>query len=65
MPVETIGLVGADEDGRLLIGLADSHGIDWTQLAVTDAAPTEYTDAHASRRTRQRTHIFFPARRRC
>jgi sugar/nucleoside kinase (ribokinase family) len=60
MPVETIGLVGADDDGRLLLGLADSHGIERTQLAVTDAAPTEYTDAYASRRTGQRTHIFFP-----
>jgi sugar/nucleoside kinase (ribokinase family) len=60
MPVETIGLVGADEDGRLLLALADGHGIDRTQLRVTNDAPTEYTDAYASRRTGRRTHIFYP-----
>ncbi len=58
LPVETIGLVGDDADGRLLIAEADAHGIDRSQLHVTDRAPTQYTDAYVSQRTGRRTHIY-------
>ncbi|MBV9635079.1 MAG: carbohydrate kinase family protein [Methylobacteriaceae bacterium] len=60
LPVETIGLVGDDADGRLLRAEASAHGIDCAQLAVTDRAPTHYTDAYASRRSGRRTHIYNP-----
>ncbi len=60
MPVETIGLIGDDADGRLLLAEADAHGIDRSRLAVTPAAPTQFTDAYASRKTGRRTHIYNP-----
>jgi sugar/nucleoside kinase (ribokinase family) len=59
LPVATMGLVGDDEDGHFLLAQADAAGIDRAQLATTGAAPTQYTDAYASRRTGRRTHIFF------
>ena len=58
LPVETIGLVGDDQDGRFLAGEADAHGVDRTQLRVTAAAPTQYTDAYGSRYSGRRTHIY-------
>jgi sugar/nucleoside kinase (ribokinase family) len=60
MPVETIGLVGDDDDGRFLLAEADAFGIDRTQLAVTGELATQYTDAYGSRRSGRRTHIYYP-----
>jgi sugar/nucleoside kinase (ribokinase family) len=59
LPVATIGLVGDDPDGRFLIAQADEYGIDRTQMAVTDQAQTDYTDAYSSRATGRRTHISY------
>jgi sugar/nucleoside kinase (ribokinase family) len=59
LPVETIGLVGEDDDGRFLANEADAHGIDRAQMQTTAAAPTQYTDAYASRRSGKRTHIYY------
>lgn len=58
MPVETIGLVGADEAGRFLRAEAERHGIAHAQLAMTEEAPTHSTDAYSSRHSGRRTHIF-------
>ena len=58
MPVATIGLVGDDEDGRLLLAEADAAGIDRRQLQVT-AAATQFTDAFGSQATGRRTHLYF------
>ena len=58
MLVETIGLVGDDEDGRFLAAEADRYGIDRTRLQVTSAAPTHATDAFQSLKSGRRTHIF-------
>jgi sugar/nucleoside kinase (ribokinase family) len=60
MPVETIGIVGDDENGRFLLSHADSFGIDRTQIAVTKELPTQFTDCFGSKRTGRRTHIFYP-----
>lgn len=57
LPVSTIGLIGDDADGRLLLAEADSYGIDRHGMTISDAAPTHYTDAFASARTGRRTHI--------
>lgn len=59
MPVETIGLVGDDEDGRFLIAEADEFGIGRAQLHVTGEIATQYTDAFGSRRSGRRTHLYF------
>jgi len=60
MPVETIGIVGDDENGRFLLSHADSFGIDRRQIAVTGELPTEFTDCFGSKRSGRRTHIFYP-----
>ncbi|HEY3149700.1 MAG TPA: PfkB family carbohydrate kinase, partial [Dongiaceae bacterium] len=60
MPVETIGIVGDDENGRFLLNHADSFGIDRRQIAVTKELPTQFTDCFGSRKTGRRTHIFYP-----
>jgi sugar/nucleoside kinase (ribokinase family) len=56
--VETMGLIGDDEDGRLLQAEADRHGIDRRKLQVTGEARTQHTDAYASKRTGRRVHIY-------
>jgi len=60
MPVETIGIVGDDENGRFLLAHADSFGIDRRQIAVTRELPTQFTDCFGSRRTGRRTHLYHP-----
>jgi sugar/nucleoside kinase (ribokinase family) len=59
MPVETIGIVGDDENGRFLLSHADSFGIDRRQMAVTRELPTQFTDCFGSRKTGRRTHIYY------
>ena len=58
--VETIGIIGDDEDGQLLLAEADTHGIERSRLRVVPGERTTYTDAYASRATGRRTHLFFP-----
>ncbi len=59
MPVETIGIVGDDENGRFLLSHADGFGIDRRQIAVTSELPTQFTDCFGSKRTGRRTHIYY------
>ena len=60
IPVATIGLVGDDEDGRILIAEADAFGIDRSGLRILPGLRTNYTDAYTSARTGRRTHLFQP-----
>lgn len=59
MPLETIALIGDDDDGRFLLDLADKAGIDRSRMQVTAAARTHYTDAFVSEESHRRTHIYF------
>jgi sugar/nucleoside kinase (ribokinase family) len=59
MPVETIAIVGDDDDGRFLQAEADRYGIDRRQMTVSQAAPTHYTECFGSKRTGRRTHMTF------
>ena len=59
-PREAIGLVGDDASGRIIQDDCRAHGIDSTQLRVTPAAPTSYTDVMTEASTRRRT--FFHQR---
>ena len=54
-PLAGIGLVGDDADGRRILDDCRAHGIDLTQLRVTAAAPTSYTDVMTVRDTGRRT----------
>lgn len=58
IPVETIGLVGDDDDGRYLRKTAAAAGIDTRRMTVTPDAATQFCDAYVSRRSHRRTHIF-------
>lgn len=57
VPVSTIGLIGDDLDGRLLLAEADRYGIDRSRMVISDLGPTHYTDAFASKKTGRRTHL--------
>ncbi len=59
-PLEAVGLVGDDASGRAIAEDCRVHGIDTTQLRVTDAAPTSHTDVMTVADTRPRT--FFHQR---
>jgi len=59
IPVEGMGLVGNDDDGRYLLHEADAYGIDRTRIAVTGEAGTHSTDAYSSKASGKRTHIFY------
>lgn len=58
MPVETIGLIGDDAEGRFLAAQADQYGIGRRGLRITAQAPTHVTDAFQSLQSGRRTHIF-------
>jgi sugar/nucleoside kinase (ribokinase family) len=59
-PLEAVGLVGDDADGRTILADCAAHRIDVTQLKITSSAPTGYTDVMSVRETGRRT--FFHAR---
>jgi sugar/nucleoside kinase (ribokinase family) len=54
-PLEAVGLVGDDANGRLIRGDCEAHHIDTAQLRATAAAPTSYTDVMTVRSTGRRT----------
>src|SRR4051794_9532132 len=48
LPVETIGLVGDDDDGRFLIAEADRFEIMRRQLVAVPGGTTSFADAYGS-----------------
>ncbi|MDA1154845.1 MAG: carbohydrate kinase family protein [Proteobacteria bacterium] len=61
MPVATIGLVGQDEDGAILLAEAEAAGIDTSRLIRKPGVRTNATDAFTSLHSGRRTHLFHPA----
>jgi sugar/nucleoside kinase (ribokinase family) len=59
-PLEAVGLVGDDANGRLIRDDCRAHHIDIAQLGVTANAATSYTDVMTVRSTGRRT--FFHQR---
>ena len=57
-PVEAVGLVGDDEDGRFLLALCAENGIDARQMRVTREVPTAYTDVMTVKPTGKRTFFY-------
>jgi len=55
MPVEAIGLLGADADGDFLFAQARAEGIDTHQLHRSNQADTSYTDVMTVQATGKRT----------
>jgi sugar/nucleoside kinase (ribokinase family) len=60
LPVETMGLVGDDDDGRFLLAECDRYGIDRTRLAVAATGATAFTDCFNALASGRRTHFFAP-----
>lgn len=60
LPVATIGLLGEDSDGSLLLEQAQSEGLDCSRLTVTTGQRTTFTDAFTSVDSARRTHLFHP-----
>ncbi len=54
-PLEAAGLVGDDEDGRLILADCSNQGITTTQLHTTTKACTSYSDVMTVRGTGRRT----------
>lgn len=54
-PLQGVGVVGKDADGRFLLDMAREHGIDVSALTVTDRAPTSYTDVMTEEGSGDRT----------
>lgn len=59
-PLEGVGLVGDDLNGRLIRDDCRAHRIDTAQLRITPDAPTSYTDVMTVKSTGRRT--FFHQR---
>jgi sugar/nucleoside kinase (ribokinase family) len=55
IPLEAIGLIGDDDNGRAIQADCDTHDIDASSLIVTDKAPTSYTNVMVIKDTGKRT----------
>lgn len=58
MPVDTIGAVGDDDNGRFLLAECDRRGIGRDQLHVLQGV-TQFSDAMCIRETGKRTHFYY------
>ena len=54
-PLEALGLIGDDAEGRKILEDCKAHSIWTTQLKVTDKAPTSFTDVMTVKGTGRRT----------
>lgn len=57
-PVEAIGLVGEDSDGRFLIDLCDRMAIDRAQLHISPHLATSVTEVMSVKATGRRTFFY-------
>ena len=60
LPVETMGLVGDDGEGRFLLAECERYGIEHSGLKVAPAGATASTDCFNSLASGRRTHFFAP-----
>ncbi|HXT08989.1 MAG TPA: carbohydrate kinase family protein [Roseiarcus sp.] len=60
LPVETMGLVGDDGEGRFLIAECDRYGIERSGLKVAPEGATACTDCFNALASGRRTHFYAP-----
>lgn len=60
IPIEAVGFVGDDDDGRSILDLCKRLGVDTANLHTTTDAPTSYTEVMTVESTGKRT--FFHSR---
>ncbi len=59
LPVEAMGLIGEDGDGRMLLEACDGFGIGRSGLKATAAAATFFSDCFNAKAGGKRTHFFY------
>ena len=59
-PIEAIGLIGDDADGRQLLGICDDHRIDRRQLEVRAGVATSSTRVMIAKPTGKRSFFYNP-----
>src|SRR5277367_3176547 len=60
LPVEAMGVIGDDDDGRFLLGRCESFGIDSGGLAALPGGATPVADCFNSLESGRRTHFYSP-----
>lgn len=55
IPLEAVGLIGADSDGEFIRNDCAAHAIDTSALATANGAPTSYTNVMVVKDTGRRT----------
>ena len=59
LPVDAMGLVGHDDDGRFLLGQCDAFGVERSHLQARAEAPTLCVDAFCVAGSGRRTHFYY------
>lgn len=59
LPVETMGVIGDDDDGRFLLACCDRYGIDRRALVPLPGKSTPFSDCFNSLESGRRTHFFY------
>jgi sugar/nucleoside kinase (ribokinase family) len=60
LPVEAMGIVGDDDDGRFLLGQCDNFGIVRESLVALPGGATPFADCFNSLGSGRRTHFYYP-----
>jgi sugar/nucleoside kinase (ribokinase family) len=60
LPVEAMGVIGDDDDGRFLLGRCEAFGIDSRGLATLPGGGTPFADCFNSLESGRRTHFYSP-----
>ena len=58
LPVEAMGVIGDDDDGRFLLGRCEAFGIDSAGLATLPGGSTPFADCFNSLESGRRTHFY-------
>src|SRR5271169_2304228 len=60
LPVEGMGIVGDDDDGRFLLKQCDTLGIGREALVPQPGGSTPFADCFNSLGSGRRTHLYYP-----
>src|ERR1700689_5036751 len=60
LPVEAMGVIGDDDDGRFLLGRCEAFGIDSGGLTALPGGATPFADCFNSLESGRRTHFYSP-----
>jgi len=60
LPVETMGLIGDDGEGRFLLAECDRYGIERSGLKLAPGGATPFSDCFNALASGRRTHFFAP-----